>query len=210
MSVSTEDNNWNHLLPEFRAKLRAVLREVEEATGEPWEMVEGYRSQARQTWLYAQGRTRPGAVITWKKTPSWHGTGVAADVRPARVRREGYGHIPHSHWERLRAIYTRHGLANPAWKKGDFQHIQWTSSALAAKGRKWVAAGFPQPPEEGDMAEDLKQISVTVNDKPTEIRAVLIDGVSYASLADVSKELGWPGPTWHPPRRVNLRTREES
>lgn len=115
------DRDINHLNPVFRQKLLEVLAEVERATGEKWVLEEGLRSQARQTWLYAQGRTRPGAVVTWKKVPTWHGSGRAADVRPAR----GY-RVPRSHWETLRQIYLRHGLDNPAWKNGDLGHIQLT------------------------------------------------------------------------------------
>ncbi len=98
--------------------------------------------------------------------------------------------------------FTSHNNVSEAWGRSThwdpgpwFPHARFLGWVREAMGEK-------------TMPDDLKTVSVTLNDKPTEIRAYLIDGVSYASLADVSKALGWPGPTWHPPRRVNLRTKE--
>lgn len=135
------DASWDHLYPDFRAKLKKVLSE---APGGPWKLVEGYRSQARQTWLYAQGRTRPGSIVTWMKTPRNHGAGLAADVIPAA----GYN-APRATWEGLRAAYLRHGLENPAWKKGDLGHVQWPASDEQAneEARDWCEAGFPTQAE---------------------------------------------------------------
>ncbi len=42
--------------------------------------MEGFRPQARQEFLYAQGRTAPGDVVTWTKS-SKHTMGLAADVK---------------------------------------------------------------------------------------------------------------------------------
>ena len=55
MTPSRMDADWEHLYPDFRVKLRQVLEEIERLTGEPWKLVEGYRSQERQTWLYRTG-----------------------------------------------------------------------------------------------------------------------------------------------------------
>jgi hypothetical protein len=146
-SPSHIDDDWQHLFPPFAAKLRQVLEETGVATQEEWVLVEGYRSVARQAWLYASGRTRPGPVITWMKTPRFHGTGVAADCRPARVAREGYDAIPGNHWAKYRSTYHAHGLENPAWGKGDLQHVQWSDRSIVAKGTAWAKAGFPRQEE---------------------------------------------------------------
>ena len=69
MSVTQVDSSWEHLLPEFASKLRKVLDETKSATGFHWVMTEGYRSVARQEWLYQQGRSRPGQIVTWMRTP---------------------------------------------------------------------------------------------------------------------------------------------
>lgn len=43
-------------------------------------ITETYRSQERQSYLYAQGRTRPGKIVTQIKTVGYHNTGNAWDI----------------------------------------------------------------------------------------------------------------------------------
>lgn len=47
--------------------------------GIPIFITETYRSQARQNYLYEQGRTRPGAIVTWTKN-SRHTGRMAWDI----------------------------------------------------------------------------------------------------------------------------------
>lgn len=42
-------------------------------------VTETYRSQERQAYLYAQGRTRPGQIVTWTLN-SYHASGLAFDL----------------------------------------------------------------------------------------------------------------------------------
>jgi len=70
----------SQLDPRFRAILLAAVAEAQEAGLDPV-VIETYRSQARQDYLYAQGRTRPGKVVTWTLN-SKHKTRLAADVCP--------------------------------------------------------------------------------------------------------------------------------
>ncbi len=44
-------------------------------------MLEGLRTQARQDELWAQGRTKPGPIVTWTRDASTHGIG-----------KDGFGH----------------------------------------------------------------------------------------------------------------------
>lgn len=46
-------------------------------------VVEGLRSQERQDELYAQGRTKPGKIVTWTRN-SKHCVGKAMDVAPVK------------------------------------------------------------------------------------------------------------------------------
>lgn len=55
----------------FMAKCRAAGLRVR--------ITETYRSQARQNYLYEQGRTRPGAIVTWTKN-SRHTKRIAWDI----------------------------------------------------------------------------------------------------------------------------------
>ena len=43
-------------------------------------VTETYRSQARQSYLYEQGRTRPGQIVTQVKKVGYHNTGNAWDI----------------------------------------------------------------------------------------------------------------------------------
>src|SRR5690606_31607341 len=65
--------------PLFRTRLERVQARMAAEFGHRVELVEGYRDQARQDMLYAQGRTSPGPVVTWTRD-SLHTAGRAADV----------------------------------------------------------------------------------------------------------------------------------
>jgi hypothetical protein len=141
------DNNFNHLYPAFRAKLEEVLRRARRETGYAWVMTEGYRSAKRQTWLYAQGRTRPGPIVTWLKTPKHHGVGLAADCYPSSNGISPDFSLPHQLYIAYRAIYRAQGLENPAWIKGDYGHVQWPASDTAThvQAGAWCRNGFQDP-----------------------------------------------------------------
>ena len=84
--------------PEFRSKLDQLVKALEARGYKPW-IYETIRTQARQDWLYASGRTRPGPIVTDVREPTdkGHGAGKAADIidgRPHPTRkgqRVGWG-----------------------------------------------------------------------------------------------------------------------
>ena len=82
------------LAPEFRARLERVLDRMTREFGPGVAVIETWRSQTRQDALYAQGRTRPGPVVTWTRS-SAHLSGYAADVKIASVyaRRGAYARL---------------------------------------------------------------------------------------------------------------------
>lgn len=62
------------LQPVFREKVDAFLKECD------WIFItESWRSQERQDDLYAQGRTKPGEIVTWTTTSN-HTQGLAIDI----------------------------------------------------------------------------------------------------------------------------------
>ncbi len=67
------------LEPAFRDRLEKVIDRMRDEFGHAVQVVETVRSQARQDALFAQGRTTPGAIVTWTKN-SKHGNGLAADL----------------------------------------------------------------------------------------------------------------------------------
>jgi peptidoglycan L-alanyl-D-glutamate endopeptidase CwlK len=67
------------LHPVFREKAGELLAQLK-SEGVPFLLFEGYRSPERQQYLYAQGRTRPGPVVTRAQPwTSYHQYGLAGD-----------------------------------------------------------------------------------------------------------------------------------
>lgn len=85
---------------------------------------ETLRTPARQAWLYAQGRTAPGDVVTNAATvwTSWHGYALAADVISAS---QGWG-APAEWWQAMTREMKARGLVCGAdWQMRDLPHVQW-------------------------------------------------------------------------------------
>jgi peptidoglycan L-alanyl-D-glutamate endopeptidase CwlK len=79
MTEPARSSDTGLLHPVFRDKAHQLLESLA-AEGIPFRLFEGFRSPERQQYLYAQGRTRPGPVIT-KAVPwtSYHQYGLAGD-----------------------------------------------------------------------------------------------------------------------------------
>lgn len=78
-SAPGPDRDVRRLDPRLRSAVRRVLARLENEHGIEGDVVEGYRSASRQRSLYAQGRTRPGHVVTWT-LDSAHMRGRAVDL----------------------------------------------------------------------------------------------------------------------------------
>jgi len=151
VSEPLKDRDLAKLHPAFRLKVERLLEALQRA-GVPFKLDEGFRSQERQAWLYASGRTRPGSILTqkdgapgvWPKTHkvasergksrrSRHQSGLAADLYPLRSN-DGRVWIPaasHEAWVLLATAARSLGLrAGRDW--GDSPHVEW-SGALPKK-----------------------------------------------------------------------------
>lgn len=114
MSVESIDDKLAHLFPLFAEKVRAILKqatiETEGKCGvDHWIMVEGLRTQARQNYLYAQGRTRPGAIVTHRKVSN-HSSGLAADCVPCDMHGNIMWEAPDSIWAQYGHVVRANGL----------------------------------------------------------------------------------------------------
>lgn len=103
-SVETRDTNLLRLHPVVRRAVTDLLDALK-AKGAPFGLFEGYRSPERQAWLYAQGRTRPGSIVTnaepWK---SYHQYGLACDLVLFENNRWSWSEDgPRAAWWRLMA-----------------------------------------------------------------------------------------------------------
>lgn len=77
----TLDERSEKRLEGVNSALVNVVRRAAKALPFPLFVVEGLRTKERQTELYAQGRTKPGKVVTWT-LQSKHIDGRAVDVAP--------------------------------------------------------------------------------------------------------------------------------
>jgi len=86
-----KSTSLEELDPEFRSKLEALISKLE-AKGYKPRINETKRSAARQAWLYASGRTRPGSIVTWVEESN-HEDGDAADVIDGRPHPDRAGQV---------------------------------------------------------------------------------------------------------------------
>lgn len=121
--VHTPDSNPLRLHPELKEKVERVIQRMEVEHGLHVRLVEGYRSPERQLHLYAQGRTRPGPVVTWTEE-SRHQEGRAADLKVEGVVAGLEGYVT------LQRIAREEGLKTLGMK--DPGHVE-----LAGGSRTW-------------------------------------------------------------------------
>lgn len=132
------NNNLALLSPFFRTRIENALKDVHQA-GYDLFIFEGYRSPQRSSYLYEQGRTREGKIVTNAKAwQSLHNYAVACDLvykiknrwtwegdfdKPSLIMRDHgfvwggtWGDKPHYQldggltWQECKAITDQHGL----------------------------------------------------------------------------------------------------
>lgn len=73
------------LHPNVRETFTGFIEEAENALGITLRVVQGLRTFAEQDAIYAQGRTKPGKIVTWSPAgASYHNYGLAIDVCPLK------------------------------------------------------------------------------------------------------------------------------
>jgi peptidoglycan LD-endopeptidase CwlK len=88
-----------------------VIAEANAATGRNWVCVQGRRTIAEQNGLYAQGRTKPGSIVTNAKGgQSAHNFGLAADLVPEKSKGLIDWNASHLVWKTMGDIAIKHGL----------------------------------------------------------------------------------------------------
>lgn len=79
---------------------------------------EGYRSPERQQWLYDQGRTRDGKIITYAKPwESFHQYGLAVDIVGKTDGKWDWS----INYDKITEIMKRHGFESLKFEKAHFQ-----------------------------------------------------------------------------------------
>lgn len=132
----------DHLNPAFAEVAHRAVRRANQA-GYPVGIFEAWRSPLRQSWLYAQGRSREGRKVTgadaWE---SWHQYGLAFDIaldKDPGPARHWYWDNDHEVYEKIAAIMQDEGLE---WLGlGDAGHFQLTGK-LSVQDAKEITMRF--------------------------------------------------------------------
>lgn len=124
------------LHPTVRAKVQQFIQKCDEA-GIDLLVTSTYRDNESQAELYAQGRTKPGKIVTKAKPgQSWHNWKVAVDVVPLRNGKPVWGTTGADGelWEKVGEIGESVGLEWAGrWKTfKEFAHFQYTGGLTLA------------------------------------------------------------------------------
>lgn len=131
------DRDPEHLYPIFKTKVLHVIEEVKAYCVKHHPMykpaiVEGFRTTRRQQELYAQGRTKPGKIVTQRNgttNPSNHQSSLACDIAFLRSGNFRWD-VPNDLWDYLGHCARAAGLTwGGDWKSPvDKPHIEWPES----------------------------------------------------------------------------------
>jgi peptidoglycan LD-endopeptidase CwlK len=96
--------------PQLANRIRLMAADLR-AQGIDIRVTSGYRSFAEQNALYAQGRTKPGNIVTNARGgQSLHNYGLAVDVVPLGANGQPDWNVPNSVWQKIGAAGKRQGM----------------------------------------------------------------------------------------------------
>lgn len=106
-------------------------------------VTEYHRSQARQNYLYEQGRTRPGSIVTWTKNSN-HTAGYAWDVCK---NIKGQEYSDKAFFDKCGKIAKGLGIEwGGDWKQRDTPHFQissnWKAPVTTPNAPDWQVASL--------------------------------------------------------------------
>lgn len=135
--MQTTFNTWltnrqiGDLHPIMRAPVTALLSNLS-MSGHRFALFEGYRTPERQEALYAQGRTKPGAVVTHARSwESAHNFGLAVDL--VWFENGQWSWDAKHPWDKLGDFAERYGLVQPIrWDRPHIEHPAYAEM----KGRR--------------------------------------------------------------------------
>lgn len=135
-------------------------------------ITETYRPQARQNWLYEQGRTRAGNIVTWTLN-SRHTSRMAWDICK-NVKGQEYSDS--AFFAKCGEVAKRLGITwGGTWSTPDKPHFEIT--------KEWKA------PVIGDD-EVLEHGIIIVDGKECKVDMIRKDGTTYIKTRDIADVLG--------------------
>ena len=142
-------------------------------------ITETYRSQDRQNYLYAQGRTREGNVVTWTKS-SRHTSRRAWDIAC-----NGNVLYDTAVLKKAGAVASELGITwGGTWSTPDMPHFEIAENWKAPKGTEVKA----EVKEEEEM--DKTTIKISVNGTTKTLEGFNVDGTNYVAIRDMCELLG--------------------
>ena len=158
----------NELSPVAQKACRLFLTECKK-NGLPVLITETYRSQARQNYLYEQGRTRPGKVVTWTRN-SRHTGRMAWDICK---NVKGHEYSDALFFKKCGAVARKLGITwGGDWKTPDKPHFEVT--------KDWKY-------EEDE--EVVEKYEFFVDGKPVDMLRILKDGTNFVKLREIAEAL---------------------
>lgn len=108
-------------------------------------ITQGLRTFAEQDGLYAQGRSKPGKIVTWARGgQSYHNYGLAFDFVPLDALGKADWDTRHAAWQRAAELGESVGLEwGGRWsaRKRDLPHFQYTGGHAVGKCLELFQAG---------------------------------------------------------------------
>jgi peptidoglycan L-alanyl-D-glutamate endopeptidase CwlK len=114
--------NLQLVAPKFGLAIAQGLQDAWWAGFDPI-VYESLRTDERQAWLYAQGRTRPGAIVTNAPTAdhSYHRWGLAVDI----ISRKAEWDDP-NFFDKIQGFFAKYNVDWAGdWHDADLPHFQW-------------------------------------------------------------------------------------
>lgn len=122
------------LIPPAKARVQAFL-DAAKKQGIDLLVTSTYRDNASQDALYAQGRTRPGKIVTNAKAgQSWHNYKCAVDVVPIVAGKPRWD-VKDEVWQQVGKLGKAAGLEWAGdWKRfKEYPHFQYTGGLTLAQ-----------------------------------------------------------------------------
>lgn len=172
MDITKPCRSLDELLPEVKKGAELFLEECKKQ-GLNVLITETYRPQARQDWLYEQGRTRAGKKVTWTKK-SKHTSRRAFDICK---NVKGHEFDDSAFFKKCADIAVSMGFtAGYYWDKQDMPHIQLDTGnhikvQVNNKGSEYMK----------------EKVKITFEGKTEEVECINDGGHRYMQLQDFWK-----------------------
>jgi len=155
-------NKLEDLRPDVEVNVRIWINECLK-NGLDVKVSNTLRDDEYQAYLYEQGRTRDGVIVTYAKKVAWHGKGLALDFYS-----ESTGWSNHDFFVRCAEIAKKIGFSWAGdWSRNkEFGHIQWDNHKKSHFSDTPLMPKYEEPNQPSSWAVDSweKAISVGATD----------------------------------------------